>query len=63
MRAAVVLALVAPLAWMQGVRGDNWPNWRGPAFDGTAAGSGYVAEWGPEKHVLWKVPLPERGTV
>jgi outer membrane protein assembly factor BamB len=40
---------------------DNWPNWRGPAFDGTAAGSGYVSEWGPEKHVLWKVPLPGLG--
>jgi outer membrane protein assembly factor BamB len=61
MRDAVVLALVAPLFWMQGVRGDNWPNWRGPAFDGTAAGSGYVAEWGPEQHVLWKVSLPGLG--
>ena len=40
---------------------DNWPNWRGPALDGTAAGSGYVSEWGPEKHVLWKVPLPGLG--
>ena len=61
MRAAVVLALVAPLVWMQGVRGDNWPNWRGPACDGTATGSGYVAEWGPDQHVLWKVPLPGLG--
>ena len=40
---------------------DNWPNWRGPALDGTAAGSGYVSEWGPEKHVLWKVTLPGLG--
>ena len=40
---------------------DNWPNWRGPALDGTAVGSGYVSEWGPEKHVLWKVPLPGLG--
>jgi len=40
---------------------DNWPNWRGPALDGAAAGGGYVSEWGPEQHVLWKVPLPGLG--
>jgi outer membrane protein assembly factor BamB len=40
---------------------DNWPNWRGPALDGAASGSGYVSEWGPEQHVLWKVPLPGLG--
>lgn len=39
----------------------DWPNWRGPGLDGTAAGTGYVAEWGPEKHVLWKVRLPGLG--
>lgn len=61
MRAAVILAIVAPLAWCQGVRGDNWPNWRGPAFDGAAAGTGYVAEWGADKNVLWKVALPGLG--
>ena len=40
---------------------DNWPNWRGPALDGAAAGGGYVSEWGPEQHGLWKVPLPGLG--
>ena len=61
MRATLVLALAIPLAWSVGARGDNWPNWRGPALDGTATGTGYVADWGPEKHVLWKVPLPGLG--
>jgi outer membrane protein assembly factor BamB len=40
---------------------DNWPNWRGPALDGAAAGGGYVSEWGPAKHVLWRVTLPGLG--
>jgi outer membrane protein assembly factor BamB len=61
MRATVVMALVVPLAWSQAARADNWPNWRGPAFDGTAGGSGYVAEWSPDKHVLWRVSLPGLG--
>jgi len=45
-RASVVLAVVATLARGGHVRGDNWPTWptwRGPAFDGTAAGSGCTA--------------------
>ncbi|MFM7205824.1 MAG: PQQ-binding-like beta-propeller repeat protein [Planctomycetaceae bacterium] len=61
MRAAVVVALVVPLAWSLAARGDTWPNWRGPGLDGTAAGTGYVAEWGPGHNVLWKVPLPGLG--
>lgn len=55
MAGLVAAVLAAPAA------ADNWPNWRGPGLDGTAVGTGYVAEWGPDKHVLWKVPLPGLG--
>ena len=61
MRTWVALHFVALAAVAPSVRGDNWPNWRGPAFDGTAAGTGYVTEWSPGQHVLWKVPLPGLG--
>lgn len=61
MRATVVMALVVHLGWLQAAWADNWPNWRGPALDGTAGGTGYVAEWSPDKHVLWKVSLPGLG--
>ena len=40
---------------------DNWPNWRGPAVDGVAAGTGYVSSWSPTEHVLWRVKLPGLG--
>lgn len=40
---------------------DNWPNWRGPALDGVAAGRGYVSSWSPTEHVLWRVKLPGLG--
>ena len=40
---------------------DNWPNWRGLGLDGTARGTGYVTNWGPEEHVRWRVPLPGLG--
>jgi outer membrane protein assembly factor BamB len=61
MRATVMMALVVALPCGQAAWGDNWPNWRGPALDGTAGGTGYVAEWSPDKHVLWKVSLPGLG--
>ena len=42
-------------------RGDDWPNWRGPSAAGVATGGGYVASWGPEENVRWRVPLPGLG--
>ncbi len=50
---AVVLSLLAgPL------RGEDWPQWRGPRQDGISAETGLLAEW-PEKGPpeLWRVPL------
>ena len=60
-RARTVLYVIAVSAIAQSARGGDWPNWRGPALDGSAVGTGYVAEWGPDKHVLWKVALPGLG--
>jgi outer membrane protein assembly factor BamB len=43
------------------LRATDWPNWRGPAGDGTATGSGFVASWSPDTNVLWRVTLPGPG--
>lgn len=43
------------------VRGDDWPNWRGPSAAGVATGGGFVAAWGPQENVRWRVPLPGLG--
>jgi outer membrane protein assembly factor BamB len=59
---SVVLAWAAFAALApQLARADNWPNWRGPALDGVAAGRGYVSTWSPTEHVLWRVKLPGLG--
>jgi outer membrane protein assembly factor BamB len=39
----------------------TWPNWRGPAGDGVAAGAGYATRWSPTENVRWKVALPGLG--
>ena len=60
-RAPLFALLLAALAPQAPVRSENWPNWRGPALDGVAAGTGYATTWSPEAHVAWKVTLPGLG--
>ncbi|MCG8585246.1 MAG: PQQ-like beta-propeller repeat protein [Pirellulales bacterium] len=38
-----------------------WPSWRGPGQAGSTDKGSYVAEFGAEKNVLWKVKLPGIG--
>jgi len=38
----------------------NWPGWRGPQSNGTAAPGNYPTKWDPED-VLWKVDIPGKG--
>jgi outer membrane protein assembly factor BamB len=40
---------------------DNWPNWRGPTYDGISTETGLVAEWSADKNLAWKLPLPGMG--
>lgn len=40
----------------------NWPNWRGPNYDGVATGDSYPTTWSATENVRWKVDLPGRGS-
>lgn len=42
------------------VRAD-WPQFRGPTQQGISEAKGLPIEWGPEKNVAWKVPVPGKG--
>jgi outer membrane protein assembly factor BamB len=40
---------------------DNWPQWRGPALDGTSAETGLPLTWSTDGDtVAWKLPMPAR---
>ena len=56
----VVFAFLAFACWAAPAAGD-WPQWRGPAGNGTAAAAAPPLEWGPEKNIVWRVPLPSWG--
>lgn len=51
------LLLCAPASAGDG----DWPHWRGPNYDGSAEAKGLPADFGKEKSVRWKAPLPGPG--
>ncbi len=60
MRLIASLCLIA--AFASPLSASDWPNWRGPGYDGVASGSGYPTEWSATKNVAWKVELPGKGS-
>ena len=36
----------------------DWPQWRGPALNGTSPETGLPLRWSPDENVAWKIPLP-----
>ncbi len=40
---------------------NNWPNFRGPAFNGSSSTANPPAEWSETKNVKWKIELPGPG--
>lgn len=48
----VVFALTAPTL------AENWPQWRGPRFDGTSAETGLPTTWSRTENLRWRLELP-----
>ncbi|HET6406668.1 MAG TPA: PQQ-binding-like beta-propeller repeat protein [Chthoniobacteraceae bacterium] len=42
-------------------RGDDWPQWRGVAGDGTTTESGFPTKWNGDTNVAWKTEISGRG--
>ncbi len=40
----------------------NWPQWRGPHFNGSTASGSPPAEWAEDQNVAWKAPIPGKGS-
>jgi len=52
------LCLIAVALAALPARAADWPEFRGPGGLGVYAGKPLVTEWGVEKNVTWKTPLP-----
>ncbi|HXP61220.1 MAG TPA: hypothetical protein VN829_12055 [Dongiaceae bacterium] len=40
------------------VRAENWPQWRGPFFNGSTTEAGLPAHWSKTDDVAWAAALP-----
>jgi outer membrane protein assembly factor BamB len=64
MKTTCILALLAACSggFTSTFAEGGWPQWRGPAFDGTAPGGSPPLEWSETKNVKWKAKIPGLGT-
>ncbi|HEY3321577.1 MAG TPA: PQQ-binding-like beta-propeller repeat protein [Planctomycetota bacterium] len=40
------------------VNAENWPQWRGPVFNGSTTQTGLPATWSKTENVAWVAPMP-----
>jgi outer membrane protein assembly factor BamB len=40
------------------LRAENWPQWRGPYFNGSTTEKGLPTQWSKTENVAWVAPLP-----
>ncbi len=48
-------------AFGSNLHAGNWPNWRGPNYDGTISDSNLPAKFSQTENVKWKVEMPGMG--
>ncbi len=58
LRKRILLASIIALVSIEVAMADNWPQWRGPALNGTSAEKNLPLKWSAEENVTWKLPLP-----
>ncbi len=51
-------AAVAGFIFVAAARAENWPQWRGPLFNGSTTESGLPETWSKTKNVAWVAPMP-----
>lgn len=54
----MLLSLGGLLAAMQLASAENWPQFRGPAFNGTSTEKSLPLKWSKTENVAWSVPMP-----
>jgi outer membrane protein assembly factor BamB len=55
-RSFLTIALLGLLA--AAPTAENWPQWRGPAMNGTSGETQLPVKWSKTEHVTWKMPMP-----
>lgn len=58
MKTILPALLVLIVLFASPVAAENWPSWRGPKNQGISSETNVPTEWGPEKNIAWRLPLP-----
>ncbi len=57
-RSVPLLVVSLSLLIASAARAENWPQWRGPNFDGSSEATGLPDKIGPDENVVWKATMP-----
>ncbi len=55
------IALCLALTLASAAHADDWPQWRGPTFDGQSREKNLPLKWSPKDNIAWSTPLPGGG--
>jgi len=55
------IAVLLMLAAFFVSKADNWPQWRGPFWNGSSAEHNLPSDWSKTENVAWSLPLPGPG--
>ena len=61
MKASSISTFLALLFLASPLLGENWPNWRGPYFNGSSQEKNYPAVFSKTDGVAWQSKLPGEG--
>ena len=53
--------LVLAFSLLSALDAANWPQWRGPNFNGFTAETGLPSKWSKIENVIWRAKLPGAG--
>jgi outer membrane protein assembly factor BamB len=59
-RTIQTVIVVAAIGMAAVSQADNWPQWRGPRYDGISSQQGLPVIWSKTINVAWRTPLPGR---
>jgi outer membrane protein assembly factor BamB len=54
----IFLLFISGLLNPTGAPAQNWPQWRGPEFNGSSSATGLPTIWSTTENVKWKTPMP-----
>jgi len=60
-RISILIVLILFTGAISFLHAQNWPNWRGPAGDGTSFETNLPVKWDSVTNVVWKTPVPGKG--